>query len=409
MRVTLDRAGRRRRLGRGAHAVPRRRRPVADLRRRRTSRSSTARPTSLAQWAQAGGGRFELLDDGSGGITPIDGLGMIWYPVKPYADFRLKFQFREGADGRRALQRRRVRPLPGSARRRSTERPDACARTGTAANDEAWVAIYCGHEIQLYDGTGDEQQKTGSIYNFDNNDLDEIGEPSRGRRVERLRDRGRRPDVPDLPQRRADQRVREHAGHRARPAPATRRRSSASSRRASSACRTTAAPDRDAVPRHPRRGPRRRTRPGADPTRAVHVTGSGPHTVEVRSVDAAGNVEAKQAVDFEIGEAAAARRDPPRATSADRSRRARTRRRRSGSAASTSRVGARSASPSGGLTVPVACTGAMSGTATLTVSASDARASSGSAADAREPDRALLRRAHGDGDAQAVQGARCAS
>jgi hypothetical protein len=29
------------------------------------------------------------------------------------------------------------------------------------------VAIYCGHEIQIYDGETGEPQKTGSIYNFD--------------------------------------------------------------------------------------------------------------------------------------------------------------------------------------------------------------------------------------------------
>ena len=29
------------------------------------------------------------------------------------------------------------------------------------------MAIYCGHEIQLYDGETGEPQKTGSIYNFD--------------------------------------------------------------------------------------------------------------------------------------------------------------------------------------------------------------------------------------------------
>ncbi len=51
---------------------------------------------ALGQWAQAGAGHFDLLDDGSGGVTPVDGLGMLWYPVKPYGDFKLKFQFREG-------------------------------------------------------------------------------------------------------------------------------------------------------------------------------------------------------------------------------------------------------------------------------------------------------------------------
>ena len=33
------------------------------------------------------------------------------------------------------------------------------------------MAIYCGHEIQLYDGETGEVQKTGSIYNFDPNTL----------------------------------------------------------------------------------------------------------------------------------------------------------------------------------------------------------------------------------------------
>ena len=41
--------------------------------------------------------------------------------------------------------------------------------------------------------------------------------------------------------------------------------------------------------------------PGRNPTGKFTVTGAGPHTVEFRSIDAAGNVEATQAADFEIG------------------------------------------------------------------------------------------------------------
>ena len=172
------RARRRRRLRHRADAVPRRRRPVDDLLAPRTSRSSTARRRRSRSGRRRGAGRFDLLDDGSGGITPVGGLGMLWYPVKPYGDFRLKFQFREGADGRRALQRRRVRPLPGPAR---PGRPaaDACSKTGSAANDEAWVAIYCGHEIQLYDGRPATSARPARSTTFDNNDLEQIGEPKR--------------------------------------------------------------------------------------------------------------------------------------------------------------------------------------------------------------------------------------
>ena len=48
--------------------------------------------------------------------------------------------------------------------------------------------------------------------------------------------------------------------------------------------------------------------PGApkasDPTGPFEVSGVGPHTVEVRSIDAAGNVEDQQTFAFEIGETA---------------------------------------------------------------------------------------------------------
>jgi hypothetical protein len=53
------------------------------------------------------------------------------------------------------------------------ERPaGSCGTVGNARTSQAWVAIYCGHEIQLYDGDTGEPQKTGSIYNFDPNPLD---------------------------------------------------------------------------------------------------------------------------------------------------------------------------------------------------------------------------------------------
>ena len=133
---------------------------------------------ALGQWAQAGAGHFDLLDDGSGGVTPVDGLGMLWYPVKQYGDFKLKFQFREGrTDGDSSNGGAFVRfPDP---RVPVGQRPDACSKTGSAANDEAWVAIYCGHEIQIYDGPSGEPQKTGSIYNFDPVGIDD-DEPREG-------------------------------------------------------------------------------------------------------------------------------------------------------------------------------------------------------------------------------------
>ena len=86
----------------------------------------------------------------------------------------------------------------------------AAAARSAARTSPAWVAIYCGQEIQIYDGDTGEPQKTGSIYNFDPIALDDAGADAEGP-VERLRDPGRRPALHDHPQRRGDQRVRQHA------------------------------------------------------------------------------------------------------------------------------------------------------------------------------------------------------
>jgi hypothetical protein len=129
---------------------------------------------SLGQWRQAPSGRFDLMTDSSGGITPVGGLGMLWYPVKDFGDFRLKLQFREGrTDGGYSNGGVFVRfPDP-----EQKPRLHECSKYSSAATDPAWVAIYCGHEIQLYDGETGEERKTGSIYTFDRNNIGDIGTP----------------------------------------------------------------------------------------------------------------------------------------------------------------------------------------------------------------------------------------
>ncbi|HET6480293.1 MAG TPA: ThuA domain-containing protein [Actinoplanes sp.] len=125
-------------------------------------------PESLRDWAQAPTGQFAIQADGS--LRPSGGLGMLYY-TKPFKDFSLTLQFRDVA--------------PGDARGNSgvfTRFPDpripldqrpagSCGTVGSARTSQAWVAIYCGHEIQIYDGETGEPQKTGSIYNFDPNPL----------------------------------------------------------------------------------------------------------------------------------------------------------------------------------------------------------------------------------------------
>ena len=107
--------------------------------------------------------------------------------------------------------------------------------------------------------------------------------------------------------------------------------------------------------------------PGANPTGPFTVQGAGPHTIEFRSIDAAGNVEAKKSVPFEIGEitpppAAGPGPVPPMtdtpATAAFGKLSTRVRAKRFAKR---------------GITVPVACTGAMEGTATLKLTKRAAR------------------------------------
>ena len=91
---------------------------------------------------------------------------MPWYPVKDYGDFSLKFQWRDSSTGTTGNGGAFVRfPNPAEAVTRTAANRYPC-QVGSAQSDQAWVAIYCGHEIQINDNQASEPQKTGSVYNF---------------------------------------------------------------------------------------------------------------------------------------------------------------------------------------------------------------------------------------------------
>ena len=124
------------------------------------------------RWRYAGGASMTLQRDGTVRSGPgAPGLGVLWYAARPYGDFSLKLQFRDDAPeaGARANSGVQVRfpapnpPVPG------------CPMTFngnliTDAGAPAWIAVNCGHEIQINDNTGGDPRKTGSIYGF--KDLD---------------------------------------------------------------------------------------------------------------------------------------------------------------------------------------------------------------------------------------------
>jgi hypothetical protein len=133
---------------------------------------------SFRNWAMAPSGQFSIQPDGS--LRPSGGLGMLWYAKQSFKDYSLKLQFKDIApEGFRANSGVFVRfPDP---RTPLDQRPaGSCGTVGSARTSQAWVAIYCGHEIQIYDGETGEPQKTGSVYNFDSRPLSEAGAKPKG-------------------------------------------------------------------------------------------------------------------------------------------------------------------------------------------------------------------------------------
>jgi PKD repeat protein len=119
---------------------------------------------SLRAWEQAPSGSFAIQPDGS--LRSGGGLGMLWY-TQQFADFSLKLQFRDVAPGTARANSGVFTRFPDPRTPLEQRPPGSCGTVGSARTSQAWVAIYCGHEVQLYDGETGEPQKTGSIYNFD--------------------------------------------------------------------------------------------------------------------------------------------------------------------------------------------------------------------------------------------------
>ncbi|MGH3356361.1 MAG: ThuA domain-containing protein [Nocardioidaceae bacterium] len=134
---------------------------------------------SLQGWSQAPSGSFDLQPDGT--IRSSGGLGMLWYSEKAYDDFSMRLQFRDvSSEDHHANSGVLVRfPDP---RTPLEQRPSgSCGTLGSARSSAAWVAIYCGQEVQIYDGATGEPQKTGSIYNFKPVGLGDAGATPKGR------------------------------------------------------------------------------------------------------------------------------------------------------------------------------------------------------------------------------------
>lgn len=125
---------------------------------------------SLFDWVQLPGGKFDLRADGS--LRSSGGLGMLWYEAEELGDFSVKLLFRDVSQGAAFANSGVFTRFPDPTAPGDAE----CAE----GQSPAWVAISCGHEIQIYDGPTGEPQKTGSVYNFDPVGRDDAGLTPKG-------------------------------------------------------------------------------------------------------------------------------------------------------------------------------------------------------------------------------------
>jgi PKD repeat protein len=246
---------------------------------------------SLDQWVQAGPGGFDLQSNGS--IQGHGGLGMLWYPVKEYGDFSLKFQFRDVRPGTDFANGGAFVRFPDLRNVPVDQRPN-CGKTGSAQTAFEWVAIFCGHEIQIYDGPTGEVQKTGSIYNFQPLNLTQAKPTPKGdwndyeiRVVGQQYTIIRNGEVIN----RFDNSIPKSSSRAGDPPTQDRQF-------ASGYIGLQNHSDADVVQY---RNIRVSSLPGAA-SGAFTISANGQHTVEYRSRDVAGNLEAAKSVEFSIGE-----------------------------------------------------------------------------------------------------------
>ena len=119
------------------------------------------------QWRYAGGSTVTRQRDGTLKAEPgAPNLGVLWFAERPYGDFSLRLQFRDDAPeaGAHANSGVQVRfpaprpPVPGC--------PMTFDGSPQATNPAGWIAVNCGHEIQINDAPDGDPRKTGSIYGF---------------------------------------------------------------------------------------------------------------------------------------------------------------------------------------------------------------------------------------------------
>jgi hypothetical protein len=119
---------------------------------------------SFRLWRHVGGGTFVRLQDGT--VEGRGPLGMLWFPWRAWGDVVVKLQWRSAGAGACCANSGVFLRFPDPEQAvADPAHPVHPCQVGSARARAAWVAIFCGQEVQINDGAGD-PQATGSVYNF---------------------------------------------------------------------------------------------------------------------------------------------------------------------------------------------------------------------------------------------------
>jgi len=252
-----------------------------------------ATQTDLAKWGQTGPGGLVWNAADGGFFRSSGGMGMPWYPVKEYGDFALRFQWRDSSTGSNGNGGAFVRfPDPVEAVTRTAANRYPC-QVGSAQSDPSWVAIYCGHEIQVNDHQGD-AQKTGSVYNFSPLNAEQAKTQPRGTWVDyEIKVVGQ---TYTISRNGEVLQVFENT-----PGKASSRAGDPSTTDRQFAKGYIGLQNHGASDVIDYRNVRVQPLDAGSVQGPFEVTGTGAHTVEFRSTDVAGNVETAKSVEFTIG------------------------------------------------------------------------------------------------------------
>jgi len=121
---------------------------------------------SFSRWQHVGAGSFVLQPNGT--MRTEGGLGMLWWPVRDFGSAELHLRWRvvpkSGNPGNSGVVVRFPDPVKAMTEPQPCQAGVGIATQGLVAPE--YAAINCGNEVQINDASPADPQRTGSVYDF---------------------------------------------------------------------------------------------------------------------------------------------------------------------------------------------------------------------------------------------------